>query len=71
MERGTICSGLFMDLPKAYGTIDNHIMLNMFEYHRGQVNALQWVCSYLHQLKQYIITDSPCRPNLIQLNDTL
>ena len=57
MEKGNFCIGLFMDLSKAFDTIDHHILLNKLEYYGVRGIARQWFSSYLHQRTQYVMVN--------------
>ena len=50
--------GLFMDLSKAFYTLDHAIPLRKLEYYRLRGDAIQWFHNYLTNRKQYVYCDS-------------
>ena len=42
LDKGNFCLGLFMDLSKAFDTIDHHILLDKLYYYGVRGVALEW-----------------------------
>ena len=55
IDGGEYTLGVFIDLKKAFDTIDHNILLNKLNYYgvRGITN--EWVGSYLSDRQQYVI----------------
>ena len=47
--------GLFLDLSKAFATIDHTILINKLQCYGVRSNACSWFVSYLQNWKQYVV----------------
>ena len=54
IDQGNYCVGIFIDLKKAFDTIDHTILLNKLEFYGIRGQALQWLNSYLSQRHQFV-----------------
>ena len=53
-EKGEYTLGVFIDLSKAFGTVDYQILIKKLQYYGIDGTALKWFKSYLSNIKQYI-----------------
>lgn len=57
IDKGNYCCGVFMDLSKAFDTIDHHILLTKLHLYGIRGLPLQWFGSYLSNRRQYVVVD--------------
>ena len=58
IESGNYCIGLFMDLSKAFDTIDHHILIQKLSYYGIRGTACDWFVKYLSDRKQFVVVNS-------------
>ena len=46
--------GVFIDLSKAFDTVDHNILIDKLNFHGIKNNSLKWFSSYLSNRKQFI-----------------
>jgi len=54
IDKGEYCIGLFLDLSKAFDTIDHNILINKLYHYGIRGTSLEWFKSYLTDRKQYV-----------------
>ena len=54
IENKTFACGIFLDLQKAFDTVDHSILLKKLEYYGIRGLPLQWFSSYLKNRKQFV-----------------
>ena len=59
IDEGKTTVGVFIDLKKAFDTVDHNILVKKLEHYGIRGLANNWVCSYLENRRQYVcINDS-------------
>ena len=53
-ERGKYKLGIFIDLSKAFDTVDHEILFSKLEYYGIKEKTLKWLKNYLSEQKQCI-----------------
>ena len=56
-EEDKFTIGVFIDLSKAFDTVNHNILLKKLSYYGVRNNNLKWFMSYLSNRKQYVSTD--------------
>lgn len=56
IDKGNFVSGVFIDLQKAFGTVDHSILLNRLSYFGipGEADNNNWITEFLTNRKQYV-----------------
>ena len=54
IDNGNYVCGVFIDLKKAFGTVNHSILLKKMEHYGVRGIALNWFASYLSNRKQYV-----------------
>ena len=54
LEKREKCISVYLDLSKAFDTINHNIMLSEIEYYGIRGKALEWFKSYLANRRQYV-----------------
>ena len=71
MDNRESSAGVFLDLWKAFDTIDQHSLLNKLNHYGIRGHSFNWVSSYLTDRKQLVQFTSACsqpEPILMHLN---
>ena len=55
MESGNYCVGIFLDLSKAFDTLDQNILIDKLQYYGVRGNAIDIVRSYFNDRKQFVV----------------
>ena len=57
LDKGTTPINVYLDLSKAFDTLDHNIMLHKFKYYGIEGTALRLFESYLNERQQYVDFD--------------
>ena len=55
LEKNFLTLGIFIDLSKAFDTVDHQILISKLKNYRIEGNNLNWFKNYLQNRKQYLI----------------
>ena len=54
MDSNKYCVGLFVDLKKAFDTVNHSILINKLDYYGTRGKPLDWLISYLNDIQQFV-----------------
>ena len=54
LDKGNFSCGVFVDLEKAFDTVNHKILLKKLEHYGIRNVANDWLCSYLSSRKQFV-----------------
>ena len=57
LQNGKLVAGIYLDLSKAFDTVDYNILLDKLEHYGIRGNPLQWFKSYLQNRLQYTVVN--------------
>ena len=60
LDRGNLPISIFLDLSKAFDTLDHHILCKNLEYYGIIGTALHWFSNYLENRSQFVLYDNVC-----------
>lgn len=60
LDQGRACTGIFLDLAKAFDTISRKILIRKLSYLGIRGTALDWFSSYLNNRTQRVVLDGQC-----------
>ena len=58
LDNGEYTIGLYLDLSKAFDTVNHNILLNKLDHYGIRGHTLAWFESYLTNRKQYVLVDN-------------
>ena len=71
LDDGNFACGIFIDLQKAFDTVDHHILLKKLEYYGIRGLANNWFRSYLTNRQQFVSINGFDSAKKCQVNLTL
>ena len=54
LDKNELTAGVFLDLRKAFGTVDHDILLTKLDHYGIRGLSNDWFCSYLKGIQQFV-----------------